>query len=242
MNAQTYRWPSVLLAVLIPCVLLQRTDGSLSEAHIYQPILNPNESVPSQGSYAVKNYNGSLCVTVVTGVEYIITENKINWYFNLDPSGVKVNGYCGKDVADISLTLPGDAASLQFNFKKKFNKFYVSQLNAHLSPQPLCKGCINKTYSGQITSEMLFLTPVCETFKSRSGFLISVSPAMKIKLVPLQMKAFILSDREYGLECLKESKKIIAMVMGAVVMTLIFIVMLSFLFIRDRRRQGYERM
>lgn len=45
-----------------------------------------------------------------------------------------------------------------------------------------------------------------------------------------------------GLECLKESKKIIAMVMGAVVMTLIFIVMLSFLFIRDRRRQGYERM
>ncbi|RVE73606.1 hypothetical protein OJAV_G00033100 [Oryzias javanicus] len=241
MNAQTYRWPPILLAALIP-FLLQRTDGSLSEAHIHQPILNPNESIPSQGSYTVKNYNGNLCVMVVLGVEYIITENKINWYFNLDPSGVKVYGYCGKDVANISLTLPGDTASLQFIFKKKFNKFYVSQLNAHLSPQPLCKGCINKTYSGQITSEMLFMTPVCESFKSRSGRLLSVSPAMKIKLVPLQMQAFILSDREYDLDCLKKSKKIIAMVMGAVVMTLIFIIMLSFLFVRDRRRQGYERM
>uniref|UniRef100_A0A3P9K979 Lysosome-associated membrane glycoprotein 2-like luminal domain-containing protein n=1 Tax=Oryzias latipes TaxID=8090 RepID=A0A3P9K979_ORYLA len=242
-----HRWPPILLAAVIPCVFLQWTDGFLqpgllSEAHIYQPILNPNESIPTQGSYTVKNYNGNSCVMVVMGVEYILTENKINWYFSLDPSKVKVNGYCGKYVANISLTIPGDAASLQFTFKKKFDKFYVSQLNAHLSPQPLCKGCINKTYSGQITSEMLFMTPVCESFKCRSGRLLSVSPEMKIKMAPLQMQAFNFSDREYGAVCLKKSKKIIAMVMGAVVMTLVFIIVLSFLFIRDRHRQGYERM
>lgn len=56
----------------------------------------------------------------------------------------------------------------------------------------------DKTYSGQITSEMLFMTPVCESFKCRSGRLLSVSPEMKIKMAPLQMQAFNFTDREYG--------------------------------------------
>lgn len=40
------------------------------------------------------------------------------WYFNLDSSRVRVSGYCGNQAAVLSITMPDNAASLQFTFTK----------------------------------------------------------------------------------------------------------------------------
>lgn len=52
------------------------------------------------------------------------------WYFNLDSSRVTVSGYCGNQAAVLSITMPGNAASLQFTFtkvgkKRNYNKCHL---------------------------------------------------------------------------------------------------------------------
>lgn len=52
------------------------------------------------------------------------------WYFNLDSSRVRVSGYCGNQAAVLSITMPDNAASLQFTFtkvrkKRNYNKCHL---------------------------------------------------------------------------------------------------------------------
>lgn len=52
------------------------------------------------------------------------------WYFNLDSSRVTVSGYCGNQAAVLSITMPDNAASLQFTFakvgkKRNYNKCHL---------------------------------------------------------------------------------------------------------------------
>lgn len=43
------------------------------------------------------------------------------WYFNLDPYTVRTTGYCSRDKAVLSLTLPDNVASLLLTFRKVRN-------------------------------------------------------------------------------------------------------------------------
>ncbi|KAF7202780.1 lysosomal associated membrane protein 3 [Nothobranchius furzeri] len=216
------------------------------------------------------------------GAEYIVTEMKSSWYFNLDPSRIRMNGYCGKEDALLSLTLPDDSAGLHFTFRtvkkhkhntifkevlcliqhgkqimisysisffKSFpqerNIFYVTNLTAHLFPQPVCKSCLNKSYSGSVAHEKLFKTLDGHSFKCKSATLLLVSSKLKIKLDSLQMQAFGVPNGLYGEEdeCWADfNKRTVPIIIGSIIVSLILCIMLSFLFIRDHRRPGYERL
>uniref|UniRef100_A0A8C9YUM7 Lysosome-associated membrane glycoprotein 2-like luminal domain-containing protein n=1 Tax=Sander lucioperca TaxID=283035 RepID=A0A8C9YUM7_SANLU len=180
------------------------------------------------------------CIKATMGAEYIVTEKK-TWYFNLDPSRVRASGYCDKEAAVLSLTLPDNAASLQFTFKKEENIFYVNKLTVHVSPLP-----VYKTYSGLVVVDKLFAAPTGQSFKCKSENLLLMSSELRIKLVPLQVQAFTLPEGQYGkeVECWADfSKRAIPIIVGATVVGLVLIAVLTFLFIRDRRHsQGYDRL
>ncbi|XP_041863052.1 lysosome-associated membrane glycoprotein 2 [Melanotaenia boesemani] len=254
LNHHTSGWYLFFLAAFIPGVYLQRNDSSIepvldselpSGAEIYRPVLQPSETVATPETYMLKNPLGMPCIKATMGAEYIVTESKKTWYFNLEPSRVRISGSCGKEVAVLILTLPNNASSLQFTFRKENKVFYVTDLTAHLFPQPVCKGCFNKTYSGVMGHENLFETANGQSFKCKSGFLLLASSELKIKLVPLQIQAFSIPKGQYGkeVECLADhNKRIIPIITGSIVVGVILIIVLSFLLIRERRRQGYARL
>ncbi|XP_026200576.1 lysosome-associated membrane glycoprotein 3 isoform X2 [Anabas testudineus] len=248
----TRLWSLVFLAALIPGVHPQRNDSSTyraaelpSQPLLYRPVLQPSESIPPIGTYMLKSPERKPCIKVTMGVEYIVIE-KQTWYFNLDRARVKISGYCDSEAAVLSLTLPdSNSASLQFTFKKEKKLFYVTKLSAHLSPLPVCQKCSNKTYSGLLNHDKLFTTAEGKSFNCKSESLFLMSSQLKIKLVPLQMQAFTLTDGQFGkeVECWADfNKRVIPIVIGATVVGLILIALLTFLFVRDRNRQGYDRL
>ncbi|XP_041791454.1 lysosome-associated membrane glycoprotein 3 [Chelmon rostratus] len=236
------------LAVIISGVHLQRNDSSVqltSEGQIYRPILEPSEATPQIGTYILKNQVGEPCIKATMGVEYIVIEKKKTWYFNLEPSRVRTSGHCGQQSAVLCLTLPDNATSLQLTFTQMKNLFSVTTLTARVSPLPVCPLCANKTYSGLVSHEKLFTAANGQSFKCKSESLLVMSSELRIKLVPLQIQAFTLPKGQYGtvVECWADyNKRVIPVFIGATVLGLILMAVLTHLFIRDRRRQGYDRL
>ncbi|KAM3619053.1 uncharacterized protein V6R79_002308 [Siganus canaliculatus] len=249
----TVAWSLFFLAALIPGAHLQGDDGPTmvppeaeppSEAQIYRPVLQPSEAVPQTGTYTLRNQTGKLCIRATIGVEYIVIEKK-TWYFNLDPSRVRTSGYCNQQAAVLSLTLPDNAASLQLFFTKDKNRFSVSKLTAHVFPLPVCKGCRNKTYTGLVAHEKLFAAADGRSFTCKSENLLLMSSNLRVKLVPVKIQAFTLPNGQYGkeVECWADyNKRVIPIIIGAVVVGLILIAVLTYLLIRDRRTHDYERL
>nr|XP_019959691.1 PREDICTED: lysosome-associated membrane glycoprotein 3 [Paralichthys olivaceus] len=178
------------------------------------------------------------------GAEYIVVQKK-TWYYSLDPSRVRTGGYCGKVVAVLSLMLPNNAASLQLYFRKEKNVFYVTKVTAHLAPLPVCQKCSNKTYSGLLDHDKLFQADNGRSFACKSESLLLMSSELKIKLVPLQFQAFTLTNGRFGkeVECWADyNKRVIPIVIGATVLCIILIAVLTFLLLKDRNRQGYDSL
>lgn len=243
-------WCLVLLAATIPGVHPQGNDSSVqpatdSGAQIYRPVLQPSEATPPTGTYTLKSLAGTTCIKATMGLEFVVNEKRKTWYFNLDPSRVKSSGYCGKEAAVLSLTLPDNGASLQLTFRKEKKIFYITKLTAHLFPLPVCQKCANKSYSGLLDNDKLFQTANGHSFTCKSENLLLMSSELSVKLVPLKMQAFTLPNGHFGkeLECWADfNKRVIPIVIGATVVCLILIAVLTYLFIKDRRRQGYERI
>ncbi|KAK5869552.1 hypothetical protein PBY51_024259 [Eleginops maclovinus] len=246
-RAHTKGWCLIILAI-IAGVQLQKNEFSVqhaSEHHIYRPALQPTDTLPPIETYTLKNHVGKPCIKATMGVEYIVIENKKTWYYNLDPSRIKIGGYCGKEAAVLSLTLPDNASILELGFRKERNIFYVSNLTAHVSPLPVCQGCVNKTYSGVLTDDKLFAVADGQSFKCNSENLLLTSPELRIRLVPLQIQAFTLLKGHYGkeVECWADfTKRVIPIIIGATVVGLFLIAVTTSLFLKDRRREGYDRL
>ncbi|XP_060934736.1 lysosome-associated membrane glycoprotein 3 [Limanda limanda] len=243
------RWGLFLLAAMIPGVQLQSTDSSFSpvsgsEVEIFRPVLQPTEATPPLGTYILKGLDGKPCIKATMGVEFIVIQKK-TWYFSLDPSRVRRSGYCGKEAAVLSLTLPGNAASLQLTFKKENKVFYITKVTSHLSPLPVCPKCANKTFSGLLDHDKLFKSQNGRSFSCKSESLLLMSSELRIKLVPLQFQAFTLNKGGYGkeVECWADfNKRVIPIIIGATVVGLLLIAVLTFLVIKDRHRQGYDEL
>lgn len=56
-----------------------------------------------------------------------------SWFVNLDPSRTRTSGLCGGGAAVLSLTLPDDAASLVFTFRK-VNTLNILHTQANTCP------------------------------------------------------------------------------------------------------------
>uniref|UniRef100_A0A8D3CY38 Methylcrotonoyl-CoA carboxylase 1 (alpha) n=1 Tax=Scophthalmus maximus TaxID=52904 RepID=A0A8D3CY38_SCOMX len=121
------------------------------------------------------------------------------WYFNLDPSRVKSSGYCGKEAAVLSLTLPDNGASLQLTFRKV----------QHSSHYCLCS-VPDKSYSGLLDNDKLFQTANGHSFTCKSENLLLMSSELSVKLVPLKMQAFTLPNGHFGKDVRRIEKVLIA--------------------------------
>ncbi|CAB1331960.1 unnamed protein product, partial [Coregonus sp. 'balchen'] len=237
---------SLMTAALDPTIIT--TESGLNnlkpteQANLPQrPVLQPNETVPVTGNYVLKDPAGMPCIKVSMGVEYIVIEKKKSSYFNVDPTTTQTTGRCGEKEAVLSLAILGEGGYLNLTFEKEGNLTYVSKIRANLAPG---KGI--KNYPGVIEHEKLFPTAAGRSLKCYSQTEFHLSENLRVKIVPLQFQAFKLTNGKFGkeVECRADFiKKIIPIILGATAVGLFLIAVLTFLIIRDHRRQaGYDRI
>ncbi|XP_008332956.1 lysosome-associated membrane glycoprotein 3 [Cynoglossus semilaevis] len=240
LGGHTEGWWIFFLAATIPGFHLQRIHSP-----VYQSILQSFETLPPTGTYTLRKADGTTCVKITMGVQYVIYEKK-TWYYSLDPSRIRTDGHCGKEEAVLSLTLSDNAAFLQFTIAKDKNVVYIAKLTAHLSPFPVCHGCANKTYFGLLDHSKLFIAAHGGTFKCKSENVLLMSSEMKLRLVPLQIQAFTLPTGPHGndVECLADyNKRITSVALVAIAVGVALMVVLIFLLRRDHQYlQEYQRI
>lgn len=56
----------------------------------------------------------------------------------------------------------------------------------------------DKTYSGVVANDKLFKTANGKSFKCKSGIQLLMSSLLQVKLVPLQLQAFTMDNKQYG--------------------------------------------
>ncbi|XP_073699840.1 lysosome-associated membrane glycoprotein 3 [Garra rufa] len=208
-----------------------------------RPVLQPKETAPTQFLCTLKNLQGKVCVRASLGVEYVVRENKKNYYFNLNPSATQASGYCDNQKAILSLGF--DGGHLEFTFIKEGDVSYVSTVKALLRPVAPCKNCQNKTYVGVISHDKLFKAKNGQSFKCKSQTTLLLASYFRVKLVPLQIQAFDLANGAFGkeVECWDDyNKRMIPIILGAVAAAVCLIAILTYVLVRERRSQGYEQL
>ncbi|XP_046713779.1 lysosome-associated membrane glycoprotein 3 isoform X2 [Silurus meridionalis] len=207
-----------------------------------KPSLQPKESKPAIATYTLKRLS-QVCVMAKLGVVFLVKENKKTLYYNLDPKSTRVTGYCTNDKAVLSLEF--DGGMLEFTFKKDGDQAYVITLRAKLEPEPSCKNCKSKSYPGILDHEKLFKTSKGKSFKCNSKTQLILAENLSIKLIEMQIQGFDLDKDTFGkeVECWADyTKRIIPIVVGAVVAGIILIAILVYVLMRERRSQGYEQL
>ncbi|KAG7327437.1 hypothetical protein KOW79_009043 [Hemibagrus wyckioides] len=207
-----------------------------------KPSLQPKESKPLIETYILKK-GAQVCVMARLGVEFVVKENKKTLYFNMDPKSTTATGYCSDQKAVLSLEF--DGGNLQFTFIKNGDQSYVTKLSTLLEPEPSCKQCKRQSYPGVMDHEKLFKTNKGKSFKCQSRTTLKMADNLKIKLIPLQIQAFDLPMNTFGkeTECWADyTKRILPIVVGAVVAGIILCAILVYVMKRERRGQGYEQL
>ncbi|MCJ8737596.1 hypothetical protein PDJAM_G00025880 [Pangasius djambal] len=118
-------------------------------------------------------------------------------------------------------------------------------MRALLQPEPACKQCQSKSYPGILDHEELFQSNKGQSFKCQSKTQLHMAENLIIKLIPLQIQAFDLPKDTFGkeTECLADyTKRILPIVVGAVVAGIILIGVLVYVLMRERRGRGYEQL
>ncbi|XP_060796477.1 lysosome-associated membrane glycoprotein 3 isoform X2 [Neoarius graeffei] len=224
-------------------VLLNQLEDAEAKGNMSKkPSLQPKEKPPLIETYTLKK-DGRVCIMARLGVEFVVKENKKTLYLNLDPKSTKVTGYCAVQKAVLSLIF--DGGNLEFTFIKNGDQSYVSTVRVLLEPEPSCKQCKGKSYPGIMDHEKLFKTNKGQSFKCQSKTSLILADNLAIKLIPMQVQAFNLSKGSFGkeMECWADyTKRIMPIVVGAVVAGIILIAILVYVLLRERHSQGYEQL
>uniref|UniRef100_A0A8C2L5F9 Lysosome-associated membrane glycoprotein 2-like luminal domain-containing protein n=1 Tax=Cyprinus carpio TaxID=7962 RepID=A0A8C2L5F9_CYPCA len=208
-----------------------------------RPVLQPKETAPPQFLRTLMDPQGKVCVRASLGVEYVVRENKKNYYFNMNPSSTRATGFCGNQKAILSLDF--DGGQLEFTFIKEGDLSYVSTIKGLLRPAPPCTNCRNKTYVGVIHYAKLFKAKNGLSFQCKSQMTLILASYFRVKLVPLQIQAFDLANGAFGkeVECWEDyNKRMIPIILGAVAAAVCLIAILTCVLVRERRGQGYEQL
>ncbi|XP_048832736.1 lysosome-associated membrane glycoprotein 3 [Brienomyrus brachyistius] len=240
----TGSWSVTLIApseAVSETVLVNSTLNQLSSPK--KPVLLPKESIPPTGDYSLRDHKGNVCIKAILGAEYIVTQGKTNLHFNLDPKSTIATGFCGDNTALLSLSF--DGGSIEFNFVKKGKMSYVSILRASLTASRNCTDCTRETFTGALINMKLFLSENGRSYKCYSEDTLTMANNLNIKIMNMKIQGFQISSGKFGKEneCWPDYvKRMVPVILGGTGVGLCLIGILSWLLVRERRTQGYQRI
>ncbi|CAH2315347.1 lysosome-associated membrane glyco 2 isoform X2 [Pelobates cultripes] len=193
---------------------------------------------PSVGNYVVSDDTGKcLLASLALQVNASLTiEGKnVSVLYNLNPNTTSSTGTCGNDTA--TLRLNDTKVAIEFDFAIKKNNFYLQEVNLTLENE---FGAL----SGAIQNQSFWEASVGSSYLCHKEQVISVSGNLHINMFDVRVQPFGVHNGTYATaeECFADSDLnfLIPIAVGAVLLFLIILVLISYLIGRKKSRTGYQ--
>ncbi|XP_075429507.1 lysosome-associated membrane glycoprotein 2 isoform X4 [Ascaphus truei] len=193
---------------------------------------------PAIGNYSVANKTGT-CFLATMGLQLNVSrkiDGKNIWLlFNIDPNITRSSGSCSNDTATLSLS--DNSTTMEFAFAIKKNNFYLQDVNVTMlnGSEPVSKSNNNLSF---------WEASVGSSYLCHKEQTIAVSEGLYINTFDVRIQPFGVRDGKYSTaeECFADSDLsfLIPIAVGAILLFLIILVLLSYLIGRRKSRTGYQ--
>ncbi|KAM6942840.1 lysosome-associated membrane glycoprotein 1a [Xenentodon cancila] len=200
---------------------------------------------PEQGSYSVKNSNGTVCLLAKMGLQLNVSyasqsQNKtVEELVNLTPNLTLSSGSCGTSSATLTLTQEQTTSlSFFFTMNSTSNKYHLSGINLLANwPNMAVPFSSNNTNLDYLRST-LGRSYMCNTEQT-----LVVAPSFSLNTFRLQVQPFGVTTNQFAAaeECqMDRDQMLIPIIVGAALAGLVLIVLIAYLIGRKRSHAGYQ--
>ncbi|XP_041495850.1 lysosome-associated membrane glycoprotein 2 isoform X1 [Microtus oregoni] len=192
---------------------------------------------PKVGNYSVTNGN-TYCLLATMGLQLNITEEKVPFIFNINPTTTNFTGSCHPQTAQLRLN-NSQIKYLDFIFAvKSENRFYLKEVNVSML---LANGSVFSVANNNLS---FWDAPLGSSYMCNKEQVISVSTTFQINTFNLKVQPFNVTKGKYSTaeECAADSDLsfLIPVVVGVALGFLIIAVFVSYLIGRRKSRTGYQ--
>ncbi|XP_022047218.1 lysosome-associated membrane glycoprotein 1a [Acanthochromis polyacanthus] len=200
---------------------------------------------PDQGTYSLKNSNGTVCLLAQMGLQLNVTylsqsQNKtVQELLNLTPNLTSSSGSCGAGNATLVLTQERiTTLSFIFTSNSTSKKYHLSgvTLLANWSDMAV-------PFSASNTTLNYLQSTWGRSYKCKAEQTLAVVPTFSLNTFRLQVQPFGVTTDQFATaeECqMDQDQMLIPIIVGAALAGLVLIVLIAYLIGRKRSHAGYQ--
>ncbi|XP_029389888.1 lysosome-associated membrane glycoprotein 2 isoform X2 [Mus pahari] len=193
---------------------------------------------PTVGNYSIRNGN-TTCLLATMGLQLNITEEKVPFIFNINPSTTNFTGSCQPQTAQLRLN-NSQIKYLDFIFAVKDEKrFYLKEVNVNMY---LANGSAFNISNNNLS---FWDAPLGSSYMCNKEQVLSVSRTFQINTFNLKVQPFNVTKGEYSTaqECsLDDDTILIPIIVGAGLSGLIIVIVIAYLIGRRKTYAGYQTL
>ncbi|XP_038171912.1 lysosome-associated membrane glycoprotein 2 isoform X2 [Arvicola amphibius] len=193
---------------------------------------------PKVGNYSVTNGNAT-CLLATMGLQLNITEEKVPFIFNINPTTTNFTGSCHPQTAQLRLS-NSQIKYLDFIFAvKSENRFYLKEVNISMN---LTDGSVFSVANNNLS---FWDAPLGSSYMCNKEQVMSVSRTFQINTFNLKVQPFNVTKGKYSTaqECsLDDDTILIPIIVGAGLSGLIIVIVIAYLIGRRKSYAGYQTL
>lgn len=201
------------------------------------PTVTPTPT-PKVGNYSVTNGNAT-CLLATMGLQLNITEEKVPFIFNINPTTTNFTGSCHPQTAQLRLS-NSQIKYLDFIFAvKSENRFYLKEVNVSMN---LTDGSVFSVANNNLS---FWDAPLGSSYMCNKEQVMSVSRTFQINTFNLKVQPFNVTKGMYSTaqECsLDDDTILIPIIVGAGLSGLIIVIVIAYLIGRRKSYAGYQTL
>ncbi|OBS76462.1 hypothetical protein A6R68_17076 [Neotoma lepida] len=223
------------ISVTTVAPIIHTTMPSPTKSPTPTPTLTPT---PKVGNYNVTNGNAT-CLLATMGLQLNITEEKVPFIYNINPTTTNFTGKCYPQTAQLRLN-NSQIKYLDFIFAVKSEKrFYLKEVNVSMY---LANG---SAFSVSNNNLSFWDAPLGSSYMCNKEQVVSVSGTFQINTFNLKVQPFNVTEGKYSTaqECsLDDDTILIPIIVGAGLSGLIIVIVIAYLIGRRKSYAGYQTL
>ncbi|ERE64075.1 lysosome-associated membrane glycoprotein 2 precursor [Cricetulus griseus] len=202
------------------------------------PTTTPTPLPPKVGNYSVSNGNAT-CLLATMGLQLNVTEEKVPFIFNINPSTTNFTGSCHPQTAQLRLN-NSQIKYLDFIFAvKSESHFYLKEVNVSMY---MANGSVFSVANNNLS---FWDAPLGSSYMCNKEQVVSVSRTFQINTFNLKVQPFNVTKGKYATaqECsLDDDTILIPIIVGAGLSGLIIVIVIAYLIGRRKSYAGYQTL
>ncbi|XP_051034344.1 lysosome-associated membrane glycoprotein 2 isoform X1 [Phodopus roborovskii] len=192
---------------------------------------------PKVGNYSVTNGNAT-CLLATMGLQLNLTEEKVSFVLNVNPTTTNFTGSCQPQTAQLRLN-NSQIKYLDFIFAvKSENRFYLKEVNVSMY---MANGSVFSTANNNLS---FWDAPLGSSYMCNKEQVISVSRMFQINTFNLKVQPFNVTKGKYSTaqDCsADEDNFLVPIAVGAALAGVLTLVLLAYFIGLKRHHTGYEQ-